>query len=228
MLLTLLGLMLVLAGAAAGWAEQPAGRRRFSDQRYRVDRDADRGLGDPGHRCAGRGAGLAVRATATGDRAPSRSALFLGVARESDLAAWLRGIGHDQVRDVSVAPFSVSYLRQPGDLTSAPAPTGQRFWAAATSGAGGQVLSWQVSEGRWAIVVANADGTSGVDARVRVAARVPGLAGLAIGLVVAGVAALAVGALLIIHAARSRGRAGSPPSRTPGASPAAGVRGKGS
>lgn len=144
-------------------------------------------------------------------QSPTGKPLFLGVARESDLAAWLRGIGHDQVRDVSVAPFSVSYLRQPGDLTSAPAPTGQRFWAAATSGAGGQVLSWQVSEGRWAIVVANADGTPGVDARVRVAAKVPGLAGLAIGLVVAGVAALAVGALLIVHAARSRGRAGSPP-----------------
>jgi hypothetical protein len=133
-----------------------------------------------------------VRITATGTDAKP---IFVGIAREWKLAAYLNGVAHDNVTDFDVDPFAVQYAREPG--TAAPAaPGAQSFWAETSSGTGPQTVVWPADEGTWAAVVMNADGTPAVRTRVSVAAKVPLLLWLGIGLLGAGVLAAAGGALI--------------------------------
>jgi hypothetical protein len=141
-----------------------------------------------------------VRITATGTDAKP---IFVGIAREWKLAAYLNGVAHDEVTDLDVDPFSVKYAREPG--TAAPAaPGAQSFWAEASSGTGPQTVAWPADEGSWAAVVMNADGTRDVRARVSVAAKVPLLLWLGIGLLSGGGILVAAGGGLIFSGTRPR------------------------
>jgi hypothetical protein len=81
-----------------------------------------------------------VRVTATGT---SSEPVFVGIARRSQVDAYLRGVARDLITDFEVDPFTVASTRRPGTATPA-APTGQGFWAGQASGAGRQTLSWPV------------------------------------------------------------------------------------
>jgi hypothetical protein len=143
-----------------------------------------------------------VRITATGTEVKP---IFVGIAREWKLAAYLNGVAHDEVTDFDLDPFAVKYVREPG--TAAPAaPGAQSFWAEASSGTGPQSVTWPADEGTWAVVVMNADGTSAVRARVSVAAKVPLLLWLGIGLLSGGAVLAAAGGALIFFGTRRRPR----------------------
>src|SRR5918994_2064657 len=139
-----------------------------------------------------------ARITATGmDAKP----IFVGITREWKLAAYLNGVAHDEVTDFDVDPFAVKYAREPG--TAAPAaPGAQSFWAEASSGSGPQTVAWPADEGTWAAVVMNADGTPAVRAHVSVAAKVPLLLWLGIGLLSGGAVLAAAGGALIFFGTR--------------------------
>lgn len=141
-----------------------------------------------------------VRITATGTDAKP---IFVGIAREGKLAAYLNGVAHDQVTDFDVDPFSVKYAREPGTATPA-VPGAQSLWAEAASGTGPQTVSWPADEGTWAAVVMNADGTPAVHARVSVAAKVPLLLWLGIGLLSGGGVLAAAAGTLIFFGTRRR------------------------
>jgi Domain of unknown function (DUF4389) len=139
------------------------------------------------------------------------SELFLGVATESDIDGWLAGTAHDELVGM-YGTDSARYARSPGvvqDLSITPGA--QRFWLASTSGDGTVELEWAVSDGRFAVVLANVDGTRGVNADVRVTTRAPGLAPLGWALIGIGMAITAVAILLIILGAVGRGRRSLPP-----------------
>jgi hypothetical protein len=144
-----------------------------------------------------------IRLTATDTTKP----IFIGVARQSQVDAYLKGVPHDEVTDFEFDPFSYEHARQTG--TTAPAaPTDQHFWATSASGRGEQTVTWPVETGTWAVVVMNADGSHGVETDVSVGAKVPAVLWIGLGLLVVGGFLASFGAAAIYFGARK-------PRRTP-------------
>ena len=99
---------------------------------------------------------------------------------------------------------SVQYDHVNGQSLPGP-PEEQTFWVAEVAGTGGQTLEWALREGDWAVVIMNADASAPVAADVRLGARSGIVYPLIIGLAVAGVVLLAIGAALVILGSRRRG-----------------------
>jgi hypothetical protein len=152
-----------------------------------------------------------VRISATG---AAGSELFLGIAAESDVADWLSGVAHDELIDVPSG--TARYERAPGARTPVADPPGQDFWLATGVGVGAATLSWQATDGDFAVVVANADGSPGVVADVRAATEVPDLTASGAGMLAAGLilGVLAI-ALIVIGGVGLGRRHGGPPAAGP-------------
>ena len=134
--------------------------------------------------------------------------VFVGVAKTSQVDAYLRGVAQDQMTDFEVDPFSVDYERRAG--TAVPAAPGSRsFWASRTSGSGRQTLTWPVEKGDWAVVIMNADGSAGVQAGVSVGAKAGFLVWLGGGLLALGALFAAWAATIYLGLRRGRSRAGA-------------------
>jgi len=160
-----------------------------------------------------------IRATGAGG-----SPVFIGIAPESAINAWLAPVAHDQVSDITGG--TITYTREGGVQASAPSPTAQNFWSASVSGAGTQELRWPIRSGRWGVVLARPDGSPGVQAQVDVGANFPGITGLSTGLLIGGLVLLAGGVVLVALGASGLGRpspvptAGAPGSPPPPPPPA--------
>ena len=125
--------------------------------------------------------------------------LFVGIARSGDVDRYLAGVDRtviDDFWDNDVKPVGG------GRVTAAPAT--QPFWVASSSGAGARNLVWKPTDGRWTVVVMNADGRPGLDIGADLGARPPALPWIALGLLVGGAVFLAGGVLLIVGAIRRR------------------------
>ncbi len=88
--------------------------------------------------------------------------------------------------------------RVPGSSEAGP-PADQPFWVA--SAADGR-LDWKVRDGDYRIVLMNADGAPGVDARGRIGVEVPFLPGVGYGALGAGVLLLVAGLAGVVVGAR--------------------------
>jgi Domain of unknown function (DUF4389) len=122
--------------------------------------------------------------------------VFVGIAPEADVDAYLAEVSHVEVTRFGDDP---AYERRTG--TGVPAPPGERsFWAASATGEGRQTITWPVRGGQWAVVVMNADGTAGVAAEVRAGATLPHLDAFAAGLLAGGALLLALGVTAIVLA----------------------------
>jgi len=146
----------------------------------------------------------------------SSQPMFVGVAPRADVDAWLAGVAHDRVTDVSFSPFRVTYQRRPGAALPSP-PASQAFWVASVSGPGLQTLTWDLHHGQWALVVMNSDATPGVAADVAVGAKTGLLLPIGIGLGVTGLLLLGASALMLVLGVRRdepAGTAASGPDRT--------------
>jgi hypothetical protein len=155
-----------------------------------------------------------VRIEAT---SPSAVPLFIGVASESDVDAWLAGTGHDEVTGVYDDDGGVSLRRSVGAVRSVLPPADEEFWLASTSGTGNVRLDWRPGDGRFAVVLANVDGSIGVTASVTAGAKVPALGALGAGLLSGGLLAVLAGALLLYFGAA--GLSGRPPRPGPQSGP---------
>jgi hypothetical protein len=157
-----------------------------------------------------------VRITAEGDGKD----VFVGIGPTADVAAYLDGVEHAEIRDVDFDPFEVDYRLFAGAEPSGP-PGEQTFWAASASGPGEQSATWDTESGEWTIVLMNADGSDGVAADVSIGAEANFLLWLAIGVLVAGLLVLAVGVLLIVVGARGATSAAAAPAPAAGTALAA-------
>jgi len=158
---------------------------------------------------APRGAGIQWAVDAAPVRVRVRAAgadgrpVFVGIARESAVDSYLRGVAHDEVTDVHGNPFSVETVRHAGTVRPA-APARQAFWAASATGRGTQTATWKVDNGRWAVVVMNADGRRGVTTDVSVGASAGWLIWVGLGLVLAGILSTAAGGGVMWAGLRAR------------------------
>lgn len=143
-----------------------------------------------------------VRVT-SGAEAPA----FVGIGPEVDVDAYLAGVAHDEVTDLDGNDAVLSRR----DGAAAPGRPGEQdFWVASATGPGTQQLDWEAADGRWAVLLMNADGSPGVRADVDVGLRVDGAVPLAVVLTAVGLVltALAVG-LIVFGASGRRHDAGS-------------------
>jgi hypothetical protein len=140
-----------------------------------------------------------VRITATG-RTPGK-AIFIGIGRDDQVADYLAGTAYDEVRDVDVDPFSVTYIHHTGAPPVTP-PAKQRFWVASAQGSGSQTLTWGVRNGTWSVVAMNADASRPVAVVAKFGAKISFLGWIIAGLFTVGGLLLVGGAGLIYLGAR--------------------------
>jgi hypothetical protein len=154
-----------------------------------------------------------IRIRATGAERP----LFVGVGPEDEVDRYLAGVPHEVATGVGTDPFDVEYRQAIGTRPPALAPDGETFWAESSVIRGGGELSWDVESGRWAVVVMNADGSAGVDARLELGAKVGFLVPAGVGMTIGGAVLLLIGLGGVVFVLVSR------PSRRPPTPPQNGV-----
>ena len=148
-----------------------------------------------------------LRVTAT---SPTSKTVFVGIAPQAAVDAWLAGTAHDELTGLTNG--TADYSRAVGSVRAAADPAAQPFWRASATGPGDATLQWRVESGEYAVVVANADGSPGVSADVRGAVQVPELTALGGGLLAAGVVLGLLGVGLIVLGGVGLGRRHSEPS----------------
>lgn len=119
----------------------------------------------------------------------SDSPVFIGIARDSDIAAYLGDVRRAIVSDIKPDP---TYDVRSGGAPAVP-PADHAFWVATAAGSGTQSLTWELQDGTWAAVVMNADGSPAVTAELSVGAELDNLVWIAIGITAAGAALLLLG-----------------------------------
>jgi hypothetical protein len=129
--------------------------------------------------------------------------VFVGVGRAADVDAYLAGAPREIVTDLDVNPFHLTTTVRDGAATLAP-PGEQDFWVSRSEGARTAHASWKVHDGRYRMVVMNADGSPGVDVDGTVAAHVPLLLGAGATAAAGGLGLVALGVGLTVAGARTR------------------------
>ncbi len=138
-----------------------------------------------------------------GSSEDSSKQIFIGIADEADVQAYLNGVNYDEIREFRVSPFRVYYTNHPG--SSAPAaPTSQTFWVISQHGPGTQTLKWELETGNWVLVLMNADGSVGVNVSGSIGVDVPWLFWVGVGLIVGGIFLLIIGVGLILLGTRRK------------------------
>jgi hypothetical protein len=137
--------------------------------------------------------------------ATSSKPTFVGIARKSEVDAYLRGTSYASATKLDLDPFKVTYVPHAGTRNPG-RPADQSFWASSTTGTGAHALTWKIKSGEWSIVVMNADGSPGVSAEVNAGAKIPWALWAGIGLAVFGALVLGLAALMIY---RGSGRGGA-------------------
>ncbi|MET0234289.1 MAG: DUF4389 domain-containing protein [Kibdelosporangium sp.] len=130
----------------------------------------------------------------------SATRVFVGIGPSDDVSRYLDGVAQD--RAVPMNPQRMWGGRWMSSQLSP--PENQTFWTVSSVGSGNRGLTWGVPDGRWILVVLNADTTAGVDVDLSVGATAPGLTALGLGLLGAGVVGLAGGVLLMYVGLRRR------------------------
>ena len=216
-ILSLLGFSLALAGATAavvnaqgddGYLTSPT--RSFSVQSYALT-SPRMGPIDLQGVPADFGS-LRLRAVST-----SAADVFIGVAPQADVDRYLAGVNHTELRNPSVSSSRAVYRDIPGSGVPE-APGDQDFWVSAAEGPGTQEIDWDLTSGKWAVVVMNADASPGVSVALQAGVRLGFLGPLAVGLLLFGLLILLIGVVLTVLGAIGLGR-GTPPAAAAGAAP---------
>jgi hypothetical protein len=132
-----------------------------------------------------------VRATSQSDEA-----VFIGVARTSDVSRYLDGVGYATIEHFATGELSSTHE---GGAPASP-PAELSIWAASTEGTGEQTLVWKPRDGDWSIVLMNTDASAGVTVNGELAAKFPPLPWVAAGLLIAGAVLAVVGGWLLVSA----------------------------
>jgi hypothetical protein len=131
-----------------------------------------------------------VRIRAIGNRTP----IFVGIGPADAVSGYLDGVDRDVLGQRGPDARHSRQMHGGAPLTP---PTAQTFWVASRAGAGDQQLTWTAADGRWSVVVMNADGSRPVAADVSGAVSAPGLRMVWTGLFVGSGVLLVIGAVVV-------------------------------
>ena len=205
--LGLVALALITGGGTALWADQAkrdsagyftGSGHRIANGSYAVTQDGVHIEHLPNWANDGKLARLRIAATSDTGRP-----LFIGIARERDADAYLANVAHANLDD-----FEESDSRQTYDLVSGTAtpqpPASQSIWVASATGSGPTALKWKVREGKWTVVLMNADASKNVAADVKLGVNLRYLGWLSAGLLAVGGVLAAAAAFLIVRGSRRK------------------------
>jgi len=202
LLVGLVGLAIVVGGIALLWADQTqrtadgffeTSRATLSTESYALTSDEIDLGSQPGDWFpSGRLAEIKLEVESDPD-----TPVFIGIGPESEVDDYLAGVAHSEVVRFRSDPDDVTYRNIAGDVTPAP-PGEQGFWAASAEGAGTQVLNFDLEQGRWAVVVMNADASSSVTVEASAGAKTDLLIPVAVALIVGGVILGVIAIVLIV------------------------------
>jgi len=133
-------------------------------------------------------------------RSSNGQALFVGIASQTAVNAYLAGVARSEVTDVN--GDTVAYKTHPGRAPAGP-PRRESFWQSASTGSGQVTATWKVKGGTWAIVLMNANGAAHISAAVSVGAKTNLLLWLGLGVLLAGLIAGGAGGAML-WSSRSR------------------------
>lgn len=142
-----------------------------------------------------------LRATAT----QPGQALFIGVARQTDVDAYLSSVNHTELVDLRTTPFRALYRDVPGSGVPAP-PAEQDFWTTSSSGTGMQEVTIDLRSGSWAVVVMNADASRSGVVDLQAGFRSTLFAPIGVALLLTAALLLLVGIPLVLIGASGLGR----------------------
>ena len=189
-LLALIGLLVGLAGAAAAfWLIGPDDTVKSGDQHL-----TSKGLAiaSSPELLDRHGPVLHVEAHSTNGKP-----VFVGVARDFDVASYLKGFAHTSLVQVEY-PIALTTQEQKGAAGPLAAPDTLDWWVAKANGAGTQSIAWPITNGPYDVVVMTADGKTAPDVQVDLGIEIPHAFLAALGVLLAGLVLLAVGILLIL------------------------------
>ena len=126
--------------------------------------------------------------------------IFLGIAHEQDVDAYLSGVDYDVVTDIDRHP---RYSLHEGSGPPSP-PTEEDFWVTAVQGEGEQNLDWEPTDGNWRVVAMNADSSRGVVTQLSIGAELDSVLWIGLGLLGVGLLFAAGSALAVTAAVRRR------------------------
>ena len=187
--------VLVGGSGAVAWADQQqqggyvsTGAATYSTGGYALASDPVRLHG--GWNWLGRLVGdVRIRVAATSPAKP----VFVAIAPTPDVSRYLTGVSY-----TTVTAFGDQDVVQHRGIAAPAPPATALGWAAQVEGTGSQTLRWTVRTGDWMVMVMNPDGSPGVTVRADVGVSAPALPWLASELLVAGVMAGLLAAVLIL------------------------------
>jgi hypothetical protein len=138
--------------------------------------------------------------------APSDRTMFLGIGPTADVNAYLQNVPIDVIEQID-QPGAARTSSVAGDAQPAP-PGDQAFWAITAAG-DAPSLSWTAQPGSWTLVVMAAKPTRSLDVTATGSVTLPILGPLGFVVLAIAVAVLALGAWVVVRAARTPAGAGS-------------------
>ncbi|HET6741755.1 MAG TPA: DUF4389 domain-containing protein [Kribbella sp.] len=140
------------------------------------------------------------------------SPVFVGLARSTDVDAYLAGVGHTTVQ--AIGPDRTTYDDHAGQAPRS-LPAGLRIWRVQASGPGEQTIAWPFENGDWTLVVMAADGSPDVNVRADAAATAPALHWIWITVVASAGVTFLFGLVLVVLAAVRQRKPGPSALQTP-------------
>jgi hypothetical protein len=128
--------------------------------------------------------------------------VFVGVGPAAAVDRYLAGASVETVDDIDTGPFHLDTTVHSGTARLAP-PVDQDFWVARSTGATSAATSWHLHDGKYRVVVMNADGTPGIHADGKFGLHVPWLAPIAFTALGGGAAVLLAGLTILVLGLRN-------------------------
>lgn len=129
--------------------------------------------------------------------------VFVGVGQDLDVASYLSGSQYTRIVSFDL-PSRLDTQWMKGGPEALNSPVGLDWWTVKATGAGKQSIAWPIVDGRYSVVVMNADGSPGVDAKVTFGIELDGAFGTCLLMFGIGVVLLVVGLLLMFVRRRTR------------------------